>query len=80
MYACGGRVKHTGQEALSHKLEVVVMVLVKIERLRPFQNEFIKSATAAHIRAAALSMPRGNGKSWLASSIANNEPNWLNLI
>ena len=67
MYACEGRAKHTRKEASAHKLEVIVMALVKIERLRPFQTEFIKAATAAHIRTAALSMPRGNGKSWLAA-------------
>ena len=34
--------------------------------LRPFQRRFIKAATADGIDTAALSLPRGNGKSWLA--------------
>ena len=38
--------------------------------LRPFQREFIKRATAPGIDTAALSLPRGNGKSWLAGWIA----------
>ncbi len=35
-------------------------------RLRPFQRRFIWAATAPGIDTAALSIPRGNGKSWLA--------------
>ncbi len=35
-------------------------------RLRPFQRRFIRAATAPGIDTAALSIPRGNGKSWLA--------------
>ena len=34
--------------------------------LRPFQRRFIRAATAPGIDTAALSLPRGNGKSWLA--------------
>ena len=34
--------------------------------LRPFQERFIKAATAPGIDTAALSLPRANGKSWLA--------------
>ena len=35
-------------------------------KLRPFQQRFIKGAFAPGIDTAALSLPRGNGKSWLA--------------
>ena len=35
-------------------------------QLRGFQKEFIKHATHEDIDTAALSLPRGNGKSWLA--------------
>ena len=35
-------------------------------KLRPFQREFIRHATAPGIDTAALSLPRGNGKSALA--------------
>ena len=38
--------------------------------LRPFQRTFLKNALADGIDTAALSMPRGNGKSWLAGYIA----------
>ena len=37
--------------------------------LRPFQRRFIKAATAPGIDTAALSLPRGNGKSALAGHI-----------
>ena len=37
--------------------------------LRPFQRRFIKAATAPGIDVAALSMPRGNGKSALAAHL-----------
>ena len=37
--------------------------------LRPFQKKFIERATADGIDTAALSVPRGNGKSWLAGQI-----------
>ena len=37
--------------------------------LRPFQRQFIRAATAPGIDTAALSLPRGNGKSWLAAHI-----------
>ena len=37
--------------------------------LRPFQRRFVEAATASGIDTAALSMPRGNGKSWLAARI-----------
>ena len=38
--------------------------------LRTFQREFIKRAFQPEIHTAALSVPRGNGKSWLAALIA----------
>ena len=38
-------------------------------KLRPFQSQFIREATAPGIETAALSMPRGNGKSWLAGHL-----------
>ena len=38
-------------------------------RLRGFQQRFIRGATAPGIDLAALSIPRGNGKSWLAAHI-----------
>ena len=37
--------------------------------LRPFQRRFLKGALAPGIDTAALSLPRGNGKSWLAAHI-----------
>ena len=37
--------------------------------LRPFQRRFIRAATAPGIDTAALSLPRGNGKSWLAGHL-----------
>ena len=39
--------------------------------LRPFQRRFIKAATAPGIDTAALSLPRGNGKSWLAGYLVS---------
>ena len=39
-------------------------------RLRPFQKRFIRAATAPGIDTAALSLPRGNGKSALAGYLA----------
>ena len=41
-----------------------------MENLRPFQERFIRGATAAGIDTACLSLPRGNGKSWLAARLA----------
>ena len=38
----------------------------KMDELRPFQRKFVKAALAPGIDIAALSLPRGNGKSWLA--------------
>ena len=38
-------------------------------KLRPFQRRFIAGATRPGIDTAALSMPRGNGKSWLAGHL-----------
>ncbi|WP_419942793.1 hypothetical protein [Candidatus Palauibacter sp.] len=35
--------------------------------LRPFQRRFLRGALASGIDTAALSVPRGNGKSWLAA-------------
>ena len=37
--------------------------------LRPFQRTFIRAATSPGIDTAALSLPRGNGKSALAGFI-----------
>ena len=37
--------------------------------LRPFQKRFIRGALDTGIDTAALSVPRGNGKSWLAARI-----------
>ena len=37
--------------------------------LRPFQQRFLQAAFAPGIDTAALSVPRGNGKSWLAARI-----------
>ena len=39
------------------------------EQLRTFQKRFIKGALAPGIDVAGLSIPRGNGKSWLAAHI-----------
>ena len=39
------------------------------EQLRGFQKRFIKGALAPGIDVAALSIPRGNGKSWLAAHL-----------
>ena len=38
-------------------------------KLRPFQKRFIRGALAPGIDTAALSLARGNGKSWLAAHI-----------
>ena len=38
--------------------------------LRPFQRRFLWRATRPGIDTAALSLPRGNGKSWLAAVLA----------
>ena len=40
-----------------------------MNQLRPFQREFIRRALAPGVDVAALSIPRGNGKSWLASHL-----------
>ena len=37
--------------------------------LRPFQRDFIQAATAHGVDTACLSLPRGNGKSWLAAHL-----------
>ena len=39
------------------------------EELRAFQKQFVKRALAPGIDVAALSIPRGNGKSWLAAHL-----------
>ena len=41
-----------------------------MDRLRAFQRRFLARATARGIDTAALSVPRGNGKSWLAARLA----------
>ena len=38
-------------------------------QLKPFQRAFLKGALAAGVSTAALSLPRGNGKSWLAGHL-----------
>ena len=38
-------------------------------QLRAFQKQFIRGALAPGIDVAALSIPRGNGKSWLAAHL-----------
>ena len=38
-------------------------------KLRPFQKRFLRGALAPGIDTAALSLARGNGKSWLAAHI-----------
>ena len=37
--------------------------------LRPFQRNFVAHATARDVDTAALSLPRGNGKSWLGAHL-----------
>ena len=37
--------------------------------LRPFQKQFLRHALAPGVDTAALSIPRGNGKSWLAAHL-----------
>ena len=39
------------------------------EELRAFQKQFVRRALAPGIDVAALSIPRGNGKSWLAAHL-----------
>ena len=39
------------------------------EPLRTFQKQFIRGALAPGVDVAALSIPRGNGKSWLAAHL-----------
>ena len=41
-----------------------------LTKLRRFQSDFLRRATARGIDTAALSLPRGNGKSWLAGHLA----------
>ena len=38
-------------------------------KMRPFQSRFVQGATAPEVDTAALSLPRGNGKSWLAAHL-----------
>ena len=38
-------------------------------QLRPFQRRFCRAATRPGVDTAALSIPRGNGKSWLAARL-----------
>ena len=44
---------------------------VLIPSLRPFQRRFVRAATRPGIDTAALSLPRGNGKSWLAGYLVS---------
>ena len=37
--------------------------------LRPFQKRFVKGALAPGVDVAALSIPRANGKTWLAAHL-----------
>ena len=39
------------------------------EELRTFQKQFVRRALAPGVDVAALSIPRGNGKSWLAAHL-----------
>ena len=39
--------------------------------LRPFQRRFLEAATGSGVDSAAMSTPRGNGKSWLAGHIVS---------
>ena len=39
--------------------------------LKGFQNRFISAVLRPGIRRAVLSLPRGNGKSWLAGFLAS---------
>ena len=39
------------------------------EQLRAFQKQFVRRALARGVDVAALSIPRGNGKSWLAAHL-----------
>ena len=39
------------------------------DQLRTFQKQFIRGALAPGVDVAALSIPRGNGKSWLAAHL-----------
>ena len=39
------------------------------EPLRAFQERFVRRALAPGIDVAGLSIPRGNGKSWLAAHL-----------
>ena len=41
--------------------------------MQPFQKRFIKRALAPGVDTACLTLPRGNGKSWLAAHIAAQE-------
>ena len=38
-------------------------------RLRPFQRRFVKAVESGRFDVCALSLPRGNGKSWLAAEL-----------
>lgn len=40
--------------------------------LRPFQRQFLRGALSPGVDTAALSIPRGNGKSWLAAFVLTN--------
>ena len=39
--------------------------------LKPFQRRFVARVLSPGIKRAALSLPRGNGKSWLAGYLAS---------
>lgn len=47
----------------------VAFCVTAMPDLRSFQKTFVARATAPGIDTAALSLPRGNGKSWLAARI-----------
>ena len=40
-----------------------------VKKLRPFQRRFLSAALTPRVDTAALSIPRGNGKSWLAGAV-----------
>ena len=55
-----------------HKNHALASFVFRLEmKLRPFQTRFIRAATADGIDTAALSLPRGNGKSSLAGYLVS---------
>ena len=50
------------------------------EQLRAFQKQFVRGALAPGVDVAALSIPRGNGKSWLAAHTYSRGASPLEMI